>query len=65
MVAAIIQLARSLNLRLVAEGVETQEQYAWLKEAKVDVLQGFLFARAVSPESFEQDYLPDAAVKPD
>lgn len=65
MVAAIIQLARSLNLRLVAEGVETQEQYAWLKEAKVDVLQGFLFARAVSPESFEQDYLPDSAVKPD
>ena len=65
MVAAIIQLARSLNLRLVAEGVETQEQYAWLKEAKVDVLQGFLFARAVSPENFEQDYLPDAAVKPD
>ncbi|CAH6636412.1 biofilm formation regulator HmsP [Pseudocitrobacter vendiensis] len=65
MVAAIIQLARSLHLRLVAEGVETQAQYDWLKAANVDVLQGFLFARAVSPESFEQDYLPKSAVKPD
>jgi EAL domain-containing protein (putative c-di-GMP-specific phosphodiesterase class I)/GGDEF domain-containing protein len=62
MIAAIIQLARSLNLRLVAEGVETQEQYAWLKAENVDVLQGFLFARAVSPDVFEQDYLSGATV---
>ncbi|MEO3991522.1 biofilm formation regulator HmsP [Pseudocitrobacter cyperus] len=64
MVAAIIQLARSLHLRLVAEGVETQEQYEWLKSEQVDVLQGFLFARAVSPEVFEQDYLPNITVQP-
>ena len=62
MVAAIIQLARSLNLSLVAEGVETQEQYDWLKAENVDILQGFLFARAVSPAVFEQDYLPGAKV---
>jgi len=64
MVAAIIQLARSLNLSLVAEGVETQEQYDWLKAENVDILQGFLFARAVSPAVFEQDYLPGAKVQP-
>ncbi len=42
MVAAIIQLGRSLNLKMVAEGVESKEQYAWLRAADVDILQGFL-----------------------
>lgn len=59
MVAAIIQLGRSLNLKVVAEGVENKGQYEWLKAAKVDVLQGFLFARAVPAEVFEQDYLSE------
>ena len=44
---------------MVAEGVETKEQYEWLKAAEVDVLQGFLFARAVPAEVFEQDYLSE------
>lgn len=57
MVAAIIQLARSLHLSIVAEGVETQSQYDWLKAAGVDCAQGFLFARAVPLETFEQQYL--------
>lgn len=57
MVSAIIQLGRSLNLKVVAEGVENQQQYEWLRAANVDVLQGFLFARAVPSEVFEQDYL--------
>ena len=57
MVAAIIQLGRSLNLKMVAEGVESKEQYAWLRAAGVDILQGFLFARAVPMDVFEQNYL--------
>ncbi|MCS2165717.1 biofilm formation regulator HmsP [Scandinavium manionii] len=57
MVSAIIQLARSLNLSIVAEGVETQAQFDWLKAAGVDIAQGFLFDRAVPPDIFEQDYL--------
>ncbi|MGU3415025.1 biofilm formation regulator HmsP [Enterobacteriaceae bacterium C34A] len=57
MVSAIIQLARSLNLSIVAEGVETEAQLEWLKSAGVDIAQGFLFARAVAPDSFEQRYL--------
>ncbi|MCS2171045.1 biofilm formation regulator HmsP [Scandinavium sp. TWS1a] len=57
MVSAIIQLARSLNLSIVAEGVETQAQFDWLKSAGVDIAQGFLFDRAVPPDIFEQEYL--------
>lgn len=57
MVSAIIQLARSLNLSIVAEGVETQAQLAWLKSAGVDVAQGFLFDRATAPDVFEETWL--------
>lgn len=57
MVSAIIQLARSLNLSIVAEGVETQAQLDWLKFAGVDIAQGFLFDRAVPSDIFEQEYL--------
>ncbi|MRS16413.1 biofilm formation regulator HmsP [Enterobacteriaceae bacterium RIT691] len=57
MVSAIIQLARSLNLSIVAEGVETEAQLEWLKNAGVDVGQGYLFDRAVPPEKFEEQYL--------
>ena len=56
-IAAIVELARALNLRIVAEGVENQPQYDWLKAAGVDVVQGFFVGRALPPELFEQDYL--------
>uniref|UniRef100_S0DFW6 Putative diguanylate cyclase n=1 Tax=termite gut metagenome TaxID=433724 RepID=S0DFW6_9ZZZZ len=57
MVSAIIQLARSLNLSIVAEGVENEAQYEWLKNTGVDIGQGYLFDRAVPPEKFEEQYL--------
>ena len=44
MVPAIIQLARGLNLRIVAEGVETDTQYRWLQVAGVETVQGYLLA---------------------
>lgn len=53
MVAAIIHMARSLGLDIIAEGVETEAQRAWLADAGVKMAQGFLFARAMSPEAFE------------
>lgn len=58
MVTAIILLARSLELHLVAEGVETQPQFDWLKEAGVDIVQGYLFAKAMPPDAFEKAFLP-------
>ncbi|WP_374255454.1 biofilm formation regulator HmsP [Yokenella regensburgei] len=57
MVSAIIHLAQTLELEIVAEGVENEAQYRWLKNAGVGAVQGFLFARAVPPDVFEQDYL--------
>ncbi|MGG7448032.1 biofilm formation regulator HmsP [Kosakonia oryzendophytica] len=54
MVSAIIQMARSLELDIIAEGVERENQRTWLAQAGVNVAQGFLFAHASSPEAFEQ-----------
>lgn len=63
MVSAIVQMAQSLNLSIVAEGVEEQAQYEWLKAAGVDYVQGFLFASALTPEQFEQTWFRALHVK--
>jgi len=53
-VRAILQMARALGMRVIAEGVETEDQRAFLREAGCDEFQGFLFAPALDPLSFEQ-----------
>ncbi|CDH90405.1 hypothetical protein CB17B1416 [Clostridium botulinum B str. Eklund 17B (NRP)] len=46
----IIASAHSLNLPIVAEGVETEEQLAKLNKMNVDYVQGFLFSKPVEEE---------------
>ena len=53
-VAAILSLARSLNLRAVAEGVETEAQRALLLEYQCHEMQGYLFAKPATPEESEK-----------
>ncbi|MCU6677364.1 biofilm formation regulator HmsP [Leclercia tamurae] len=57
MVEAIIQMAHSLKLEIIAEGVETEAQRSWLATAGVECGQGFLFAKAVPRDVFESRYL--------
>lgn len=48
----IIAIARELKLGLVAEGVETEAQAAFLRERRVEFAQGWLFSRAVPADDF-------------
>ena len=50
---AVIVLAHSLKLKVVAEGVETTEQETYLREHHCDTYQGFLFSSPLPADSFE------------
>ena len=52
-VSTIITMARSLHLRVIAEGVETPEELAFLLEQRCDEAQGYKFSRPVPAEQFE------------
>lgn len=53
-VKSIIGLTHSLNLKVVAEGVETEEQLSFLKKHGCDFCQGYLFSKPVPPEEIEK-----------
>jgi EAL domain-containing protein (putative c-di-GMP-specific phosphodiesterase class I) len=51
-VVTIISLARSMGLRTIAEGVETPEQLALLRQLGCDEIQGYLLSRPLPQEAF-------------
>ncbi|MDO8770954.1 MAG: EAL domain-containing protein [Burkholderiaceae bacterium] len=57
LVSTIINLAHALKLKVVAEGVETEEQSRLLRVLNCDEIQGYLFSRPVPGEIFETRYL--------
>ncbi|MFZ3194576.1 MAG: EAL domain-containing protein [Moraxellaceae bacterium] len=56
MVHTIVEMARSLGLQVIAEGVETLAQYELLCQLEVDLMQGYLFAKPM-PEAELLDWL--------
>lgn len=60
LVSTIITLAHSLKLRVVAEGVESEEQAQQLKSLRCDEMQGYFFSRPVASEIFETKFLAAA-----
>lgn len=57
LVSTIINLAHSLKLKVVAEGVETEEQSNLLRLLKCDEMQGYLFSKPVPVDVFEEKFL--------
>ena len=52
MVELMLDIAKFLEVPVIAEGVETQEQYDLLKQAGCDIIQGYYFSKPVPPEEF-------------
>jgi diguanylate cyclase (GGDEF)-like protein/PAS domain S-box-containing protein len=58
-VRAIISLCHSLKMTVIAEGVETQEQLEFLKDANCDMIQGFLLGKPMAPDLFDDSFFPE------
>ncbi|ADN10056.1 EAL domain-containing protein [Sulfurimonas autotrophica] len=52
-VNVILQTAKILNVTTLAEGVETKEQYEWLKDKGCDMIQGYYFSKPLCVKDFE------------
>lgn len=65
LVMAIVNLAHTLRLRVVAEGVETQEQLRFLRLLRCDEIQGYLISRPLPVEGIEQLLAPSRPIMPD
>jgi diguanylate cyclase (GGDEF)-like protein/PAS domain S-box-containing protein len=64
-VTAMISMARSLKLRVIAEGVETLEELEFLRASQCDEVQGYYFSRPVLPQQFAKllaDGIPQGTV---
>ena len=50
-ISAIIVMARSMNLEIIGEGVETKEQLDFLNEKMCDIIQGYYFSRPITADA--------------
>ena len=55
-VSEVIDLAKKLNMKIVAEGIENREQVDFLTEQECDLIQGYFFAKPMPIYEFEQKY---------
>jgi EAL domain-containing protein (putative c-di-GMP-specific phosphodiesterase class I) len=56
LVNAIMAISSSMNLRVVAEGIETPEQSQWLEKSGCEIAQGYLFAKPMPLSQLEKQY---------
>lgn len=55
-VSEVIDLAKKLNMKIVAEGIENREQVDFLTEQECDLIQGYFFAKPMPIKEFEEKY---------
>lgn len=55
-VSEVIDLAKKLDMKIVAEGIESREQVDFLTQQECDLIQGYYFAKPMSVDEFEEKY---------
>ena len=54
LVELVLEIAKNLEVPVVAEGVETEEEYKMLKKAGCDIIQGYYFSKPIPPSDFSR-----------
>ena len=54
LVELVLDIAKYLEVPVVAEGVETEEELKMLKDAGCDIIQGYYFSKPIPPEEMEK-----------
>ena len=55
-VSEVINLAKKLNMKIVAEGIESREQVEFLTEQECDLIQGYFYAKPMAITEFTEKY---------
>lgn len=63
--SAIISMAKNLNLKVIAEGVENEDQLFFLRAHNCDELQGYYFSKPLTPEDFATKVRSASLLRPD
>lgn len=53
-----VEMAKKLNLKIVAEGVEEEEDYIIIRDLGCDMIQGYYYSKPITPEEIESKYFP-------
>lgn len=56
-IEGFIKICENLNIKVVAEGIETEEQTNYLKKVNCELVQGFIFSKAIDVSTFEKNFL--------
>ena len=56
-IACLMELAKKLNVKTVAEGIEEPEQVEYLRQVNCDMIQGYVYARPMPADAFEEKYV--------
>jgi EAL domain-containing protein (putative c-di-GMP-specific phosphodiesterase class I) len=64
-IGTIISMARSLNLKVIAEGVETEEQMSFLRTHHCDEIQGYYFSKPLMADDFAENLRRESAKSTD
>ena len=56
-IESVVNICRKMGIRVVAEGVETEEQFSLLQQKGCDQAQGYLFSKPVSIQEYEERFV--------